>query len=285
MNLPLLIASGIRITTPILLAAMGGVFNQQVGLMNIGLEGLMLLSAFSAAVVGFRTQNIILGIFSAILTGIIFALLHVFFVIKLKANLIIVGIALDLLAVGLSGYFLQIIFGVKGIFSSPRIPRLSPLIRIGIMSEFDILVYMSWFFVLLTAIILYKTRYGLRMRACGENLEAAFSLGIKVDFYRYTSYIISGILCGLAGSYLVFTLQIFSKNITAGRGFIAFASVLFGSANPLLTSVACLIFGFAESLQIRFQSFVELPPQIIQMLPYLAVVIALALKNLRSEGV
>ena len=283
MNPLLLIASGIRITTPILLAAMGGVFNQQVGLMNIGLEGLMLLSAFSAAVVGFKTQNLILGIIAAIVTGVIFALLHVFFVIKLKANLIIVGIALDLLAVGLSGYFLQIVFGVKGIFSSPQIPRLSSIIKIGIMAEFDILVYLSWIFVALTAIVLYKTRYGLRMRACGENPDATFSLGINVNFYRYTSYIISGILCGLAGSYLVFTLQIFSKNMTAGRGFIAFAAVLFGSANPLLTSIACLVFGFAESLQIRFQSFVELPPQIIQMLPYLAVILALAMKSIRGE--
>lgn len=282
MNILLILASGIRTTTPLLLAAIGGMFNQHAGLMNIGLEGLMLLSAFAAAVAGYLTGSLIFGMFFAVVVGVLFALLFAWFIIKLRANWIIIGLGMNLLAVGLCGYLMKVIFGVKGVFLSNEIPKLFPIFNVGTLKEFDVLVYLSWVFVFLSYYLIYKTRFGLRLRALGENPDATFSLGVNVNFYRYVSFLFAGTFCGLAGSHLVFRLQIFSKDITAGRGFIAFAAILFGSANPFLTALACVVFGFAESLQIRFQSMAEIPPQIIQMIPYFAVVLALILKSLRE---
>jgi len=280
MNVFQILISGLRITTPLLLAALGGIFNSQVGLMNIGIDGMMVLSGFSAALVGFHTQNIFLSVGSAVITGVAVGLIFAFFVVRLKANLIITGLAINILATGLSGYLLSVVFGVQGMFSSNKIPRLPGL---GI-KEFDVIVYLSWISILLVSFILYQTVFGLRLRSVGENKDAAMSLGINAHKYMYASYVISGVFAGFAGSHLVLSLQLFSKDITAGRGFIALAAILFGNSKPVPTALACMAFGLVESLQIRMQSTFEIPPQIIQMLPYIAVVAALWINSARKKG-
>ncbi|MBI3962253.1 MAG: ABC transporter permease [Deinococcus sp.] len=287
--IPLVFAT-LRLTTPILLAALGGVFSYQVGLLNIALEGMMLLGAFAAVVLGHYLASTALGVLAAMAAGALAALLFAFFVIRLRANLIVAGLALNLLAAGATAYALQVIFGVRGSFSTQRIASLGrlelPLVQdiplLGpALSGHGPLVYLVWGLVILTQVILYRTVFGLRLRSAGEHLEAALAAGIRARRVQYTALLLSGALSGLAGAQLSLgDLTLFNENMTSGRGFMGLAAVFFGSGRPLPVALAALIFGLFDALQIRLQGL-GVPPQMIQMLPYVVIVLALTADALR----
>jgi simple sugar transport system permease protein len=286
-------ASTLRLATPLLLAAMAGLLSLQVGQINIGLEGLMLAGAFAAVAFGFWLGSSWLGVVGAVVVGMALAALFAFVVNTLKANLIVSGLAVNLLAAGGTAYLLQILFSTSGTLApdqlaslpSLAIPGLSDLPVIGrLLFSHSPLVYLSWLLVPLTAIFLYRTIPGVHIRAIGQNEEAARSVGIPVWRRQYLALILGGALCGLAGAHLaVGDLALFREDMTAGRGFIALAAVYFAAGSPRFSALACLLFGLFEAVQFRLQLLSSTPPQFFQMLPYVMVVIALAVISARKE--
>ncbi len=283
----------LRMSTPLLLAGMAGVLSQQVNLLNIALEGLMLAGAFFAVVIGAYFGSAWVGLLAAILFALLFALIFGFFIIDLKANLIVAGLALNILAIGITSYLLVIWFNARGVYSPgnfKKLPTLTlPLIEkipfLGdVLSGHGVLVYVSWLAVLFTSLLLYRTPLGVHMRAVGEHKESAETAGIPVKRVQYIAILIGGIMCGIAGAQLAIgDLTLFSDNMTNGRGFIALAAVFFGGARPGLTALGCLLFGLFEALQIRLQIGTGLPPQLVQMLPYIMVVLLLIFISVRDK--
>lgn len=283
----------LRVSTPLILAGMAGVLSQQVNLLNIALEGLMLFGAFVAVVAGAYFASPWLGVGAAVLVATLVAALFALFIIDLDANLIVAGLAVDILALGLTAYLLVTLFDARGAYAPETLtglPRVTlPLVAdvpfLGrIVSGHTPLVYLSWLSVVLTSLLLYRTPLGIHMRAVGEHREAAETAGIRVRSVQYIAILIGGALCGLAGAQLsVGDLTLFTDNMTGGRGFIALAAVFFGAARPGLTAVACLLFGLFEAVQFRLQTSSDLPPQLPQMLPYLIVIVVLTVISFRRK--
>lgn len=276
----------LRMTAPLILAATGGIISQQAGMINVALEGLMLIGAFAGVLIAYYAQSAWIGALAAVAAGALFAGLLALAVLGLRANLIVAGLALNLLVLGLTRYLLQILFATRGAFAPERLPGLGTL-EIPALRGFPILgdiilghsplVYFSWILALLSAFFLNHTPEGLRLRAVGENEEAARSLGVPVNRVRALALVASGCLAGLAGVQLSLgNLQLFFENMTNGRGFIALAAIYFGQARPALTLLACLLFGLFEAIQIRLQTRVGIPPQWPQMLPFILVILVLA---------
>lgn len=276
----------LRMTAPLILAATGGIISQQAGMINVALEGLMLIGAFAGVLIAYYAQSAWIGTLAAVAAGALFAGLLALAVLGLRANLIVAGLALNLLVLGLTRYLLQILFATRGAFAPERLPGLGTL-EIPTLRGFPILgdiilghsplVYFSWILALLSAFFLDHTPEGLRLRAVGENEEAARSLGVPVNRVRALALVASGCLAGLAGVQLSLgNLQLFFENMTNGRGFIALAAIYFGQARPALTLLACLLFGLFEAIQIRLQTRVDIPPQWPQMLPFILVILVLA---------
>lgn len=286
-------ASMLRLATPLILAGMAGLLSYKVGLINIALEGLMLIGAFCAVVLGFQFGSAWLGVVAAIIICAAFGALFTLLTTDLRANLIITGLAFNFLALGGTAYLLQLMFGASGTFAPSgfaaltrwNIPVLADIPYIGrIFFQHSPLVYISWIAVPLTALFLYRTVQGVHLRAVGENAEAAATAGISVRWIRYLALILGGALCGLAGAHLaVADLALFRENMTGGRGFIALAAVYFAAGRPGMTAFACLLFGLFEALQFRLQTTMNVPPQFFQMLPYLMVVIMLVIVSVRQE--
>ncbi|MGC8596033.1 MAG: ABC transporter permease [Candidatus Kryptoniota bacterium] len=274
------VAQTIRITVPYALASLGGVFSERGGVTNIALEGIMLNGAFCATVGTYYTGDPFVGIAFGIAGGLLTALIHAVISINVKADQIISGIAINLFAVGITKFVLEIIFHSSS--NSSRISGL-PHIPLNFLKNSpevarlfgNPLVLLSIAIVFASQIILFKTRFGLRLRAVGENPEAADTVGISVTKYRYYGVLISGILAGLAGAWLAFDQHSFTDGMSAGRGFIALAAMIVGKWNPLGAASACLLFGFAESLQIQLQG-AGIPTQFVQMIPYIATIVVLA---------
>lgn len=279
-----LIQHTIRTATPLILAALGGLLTEHAGILNIGMEGMILLGSFFGVLGSFHFSSYLGGIFLAALIGISIGLLFAIFVIELKSDEFIIGIAINMFAGGLTVFLLRSIFGVKGAFSSPGIIPL-PRINIPMLSHIDFLdtifnnhsifVYISWILVILVYIYLYKTPYGIWLRASGEYPEALETAGVSSKKMKYISSIFCGLFCGLAGAHLSLGyLTLFTENMSADRGFIALAAIIFGGANPAKTFAAALMFGFFDALGIRLQ-VIGIPSQFTQMIPYLATVFAL----------
>lgn len=286
-------ASTLRLATPLLLAAMAGLLSLQVGQVNIGLEGLMLAGAFATVAFGFWLGSTWTGVLAAIIVGMLLAALFALVVTRFKANLIVSGLAVNLLASGGTAYLLKILFDTSGTLSPSTLESL-PTLKIPVLSDLPVigtllfsqspLVYVSWLAVPLTALFLYRTIPGIHIRAIGQNEEAARSVGIPVLRRQFLALIIGGALCGLAGAHLaVGDLALFREDMTAGRGFIALAAVYFAAGRPRWAALACLLFGMFEALQFRLQLMSSTPPQFFQMLPYLMVVIVLAIISARKE--
>ncbi|MDF2834457.1 MAG: sugar transporter permease [Paenibacillus sp.] len=279
-----LFASALRMLTPILLAALGGAICARVGLFNVGLEGLMLIGAFSAIVGNYLTGSIALSLLFAIGCTLAFSLLFAFMSIQLQANVIVVGIALNFLALGLTTFSLRAIFDVKGAYYDKNmlgLPKLHiPLIEdipwLGyVLSGHSVLVYVSILIVAALHYYLFRTVSGFRLLAAGENPTAARSLGIKVTRIQYGAVLLCGALCGLAGAQLSLgNVTMFTEGMTAGRGFIALVATMLGQSNPLGVAGASLLFGFMESLSIRLQGF-ALPTHFTLMVPYVVTILAM----------
>lgn len=266
----------LRITIPYLLPSLGAVYSEKGGVINIALEGILLIGAFFTTVGTYYYQSVLIGILFAVLAGLAVALLHAIATVTFKADQIVSGIAINLFAIGLTKFFCKIFFNSSS--NSERIIGLETL-NIPLLSSIPVIgnpfILLCIILLIISYIAIYKTRFGLRLRAVGENPAAADSLGINVNIIRYAGVLISGVLAALGGSWLAFDQHSFTDGMSAGRGYIALAAMIIGKWNPWAAAGACLIFGFAESLSIQFQNF-AIPTQFIQMLPYVLTIIVLA---------
>lgn len=276
----------LRVTTPILFAALGALISDKAGVINIALEGIMLTSALTGVIVSAWTSSAWIGLLAAIIVGAIVGLLLAYFSLNLKTDIILSGIALNLMASGGTIFVLYVVAKDKGISSSLNsqvLPRLTiPLIDkipiLGpIISGHNVLTYVAILAVVLMFYLLYKTPLGLQIRAVGENEHAADSVGISVRKIKYIALTLSGILAGFGGAYMSMGyVSWFAKNMTAGRGFIALAAEAMGGATPIGTLLTSLFFGFADALSNNLQSL-RVPAEFIQMIPYIATLFGLAI--------
>lgn len=274
----------IRTATPLILAALGGLLTQHAGILNIGMEGMILVGAFFAVVGSYFFGSSLAGVLLAAAVGILIGILFAYFVIDLKSDEFIIGIAINIFAGGLTVFLLRSIFGVKGAFSSPDIISL-PRLNMGFLEKIPVLdtllnnhtifVYISWLLVILVYMYLYKTPYGIWLRASGEYPQALETAGVSPRKMKYLSSILCGVFCGFAGAHLSLGyLTLFTENMSAGRGFIALAAIIFGGAQPIKTLIATFMFGFFDALGIRLQ-LVGIPSQFTQMIPYLGTIVVL----------
>ena len=276
-----ILASGIRLATPYLYAALGETFGQKSGVLNLGVEGIMLLGAFAAFYTTFITENLWLGLLAAILVGGVMGLVVAVINVTLKAEQGISGIGVYLFGLGMSELLFQKTLGtvetVSG-FPSLYIPFLSDIPIIGeIFFQQNALVYIAYLMVPIAWFILNKTTLGLKIRAVGENPEAADTLGVSVGRVRYFTEIFGGVMSGIAGASLsIALLNVFQQNLTSGLGFIAVALVYFGGWRPFGVLVGSLIFSMVNSLQLWVQVLnIPIPSDIAVMMPYVLTILAL----------
>jgi ABC-type uncharacterized transport system permease subunit len=268
-----LIWSTIRLSTPLILAALGGLFSERSGVINIALEGMMLAGAFTAAAVTYAVGSPYVGLVAGMTAGMLIAAIHAVACIRYKADQVVTGTAINILMIGMPAFLSGAFFLSSG--STPQIPKEHLIPWIPIVIAFA-LVPITWY-------VLYKTPFGLRLRSVGENPEAADAAGVKVARMRYAGVLLSGVLAGLGGAYLsIGQSSLFTRNMTSGRGFIALAALIFGKWRPVQTLLACLLFGFTEAISIQMQGVVKLPSgddipvQFIQMVPYVLTIVVLA---------
>ncbi len=292
--------STIRLTTPILLCCLGGLYSERSGVFDIGIEGKMLFAAFAAGVAASATGSAYLGLLAAIGAGVTFSALHGFACITQRGNQIISGVAINFLAVGLTALLGKAWYqqggktpqlenatrfqpiNLPGAAAVKDVPILGPIYE-GLISGHNLLVYAAFLAVPLTWWVIYRTRFGLRLRAVGENPAAVDTAGISVTKLRYSGVLICGVFAGVAGAYLAIAQSAnFSPNMSAGRGFIALAALIFAKWNPIGALGACLLFGFLEALAIPLQGASipgigwKVPVQLITASPYILTVILLA---------
>ncbi|HSS79392.1 MAG TPA: ABC transporter permease [Thermoanaerobaculia bacterium] len=262
-----LLFSAVRLTTPLLLAALGGLYSERSGVINIALEGLMLAGAFTAATITHYTGNPWVGLAAAILAGVLVALVHGVACIQFKADQVVSGTAINILFLGIPALLSGALFESTG--ATPQLPKAQLIPNVPIWLAFA-LVPLTWY-------VLYRTPFGLRLRAVGENPEAADTAGVNVSKVRYLGVMLSGALAAIGGAYLsIGQSSLFARNMTAGRGFIALAALIFGKWRPVQTMLACLLFGFAEALSIQMQGVSQIPVQFIQLIPYVLTIVVLA---------
>lgn len=279
-----LLNSTFRFVTPILLAALGGLICERVGVFNIALEGLMLTGAFAAVAGSYYAGSGIGGVLTGVAAGVALAAIFAYFAVTLRGDMIVLGIALNLLASGLTVFLLRTIFGVRGAFQDPRlqglgkldIPGLEALPILGpLLSGHSWVIYLSWMLVAAMQLLLFHHALGLRMRGVGEHPEAAATLGVSVTGLRYLAVLLSGALCGLAGAQLSLgNVTLFVENMSAGRGWIAVVAVMFGQAHPLGVLAASVLFGLADSIGFRLQGL-QMPSQFTGMVPYVVTLVSL----------
>jgi ABC-type uncharacterized transport system permease subunit len=281
--LPAILAATWRMATPLIYASIGELFTERTGVLNIGLEGIMLFGAFTAFAAVLFTGNLIIGIAAAILVGILLGLLFALFTVTIKANQIVVGVAFNLLGLGMTGFLFRALF-----VGTDNAVRTVPVLNIPVLSDLPIIgeiVFRQNLMVLATLILvpvasflLYKVAFGLSVRSVGEHPKAADTVGIGVARTRYAGVIIGATLTAVAGAYLTIAhTNQFVEGITSGRGFIALAVVVFGRWRPKGVFWASILFGVFFALQLRLQAMPDLiiPYQALQMLPYVATIVAL----------
>jgi simple sugar transport system permease protein len=276
-----LLASTLRYATPLTLGALGGLFSERSGVINIALEGMMLIGAFFGAWGADITGSWFLGIVIALAAGAIFALLHALFAITFRADQIVSGTALNLLAVGITGYMYVDIYGDEGTPDDlPQVPNVNlpiksiPLIG-DVFGSLNLLVWVALAMVVVTWVVVFRTAWGLRLRSAGENPLAAETAGLSVVRTRYIAVMCSGALAALGGAFLsIGFVHTFSQNMTAGRGFIALAALIFGRWRPGAALAATLLFGFGSALAQRLPVFSPSGAVLFQALPYVLTLIA-----------
>lgn len=300
---PDLFASSLRIATPLALAAIGGTICERSGVVNIALEGLMLIAAFFGTAAALAAPAALgvspavgswIGVGVAVLAGVVMSALHAFTSITLKSDQVVSGTAINILALGMTGFLIQVFYHRTGTTDGAAL--LTPLFVFdvkatgvlgtlwtwinGMFLGHTPLVYATIVIAIIAQWAMYRTRWGLRLRALGEHPRAADTVGISVVRGRYVAVLISGALAGLAGANLTLEqVGSFSENMTSGRGFIALAANIFGRWTPVGSYLASLLFGFAEALEIRLQTFataINIPPEFFLMLPYVLTVVVLA---------
>lgn len=285
--------SAIRISTPLIFAAMGGLLTYKAGMLNIALDGFMIIAAFAAVATAYWTGSLTLAILVAIVCAVALAGLLVLFNLRFKADIFIAGIAVTFLAYGLTALLLKGVLGEDGVFSSTSIPKfpsinipgLSSIPYIGpALNGHTLLVYLSYLTVPVVAWVLYKTRWGLRVRVVGEAEDAARAAGINTNMIKMQTMLLSGVFCGLAGAYLSLGyVSLFANKMTNDRGLIALAAIFFAKGRPFATALVALLFGAATALSVRLPEVTGIAPQLLQVIPYAVTIIALVFVGVRNS--
>ncbi|MDD2958452.1 MAG: ABC transporter permease [Lachnospiraceae bacterium] len=280
-----LIYATFRASTPIIFAALCAAITQQANILNIGTEGIMLVGAFTAVAVSYTTGSWILGVLAAMMGGACIAMIMAVGHIKYNSEICAIGMGINLFAIAITKFLMNVIFHTNGTFSDPGIIAI-PRVHIPFLDNIPVLdtllnnwCFTEWFviiFIIVLQYIFYKTVWGLRLRAVGQFPMAAQAAGINVNAMKYQAMLISGLIGGLAGAHLSlgYSTQ-FVENMTNSRGFMGVAAMYFGGANPVLTAVGCLLFGFADSVGARLQAY-GFPAQFVLLMPYLVTVLVLA---------
>ncbi len=277
------LAASLRLSVPLAFAALGGLFSERSGVLNIGLEGMLLTGAFVSAAVTFSSGNVWVGTLAAIAVGGLVGLLHAYLSVTLRVDQLVSGLAINLSAAGLTAFGSRLVFNMETTQKLPGIesialPGLSQIPILGpLLFNQDVLVYLLLILVPFTTYLLFHAGLGLTLRSVGEYPRAADTAGIQVAQVRYISVILSGCLAAIGGAYLVLVhVRFFTEGISAGKGFIALAALIFGRWHPVYTVLACFLFGATEALQLRVQAFsLNIPYQILTMLPYVVALLAL----------
>jgi simple sugar transport system permease protein len=278
--------------TPILLAAIGGTFTYYAGIFNIAMEGMMLVGAFCAVLGSFFLHSWFLGILCAVAGALVMAGIFVLFAVRLHTDEFLTGIALNLFAVGLTTFLLRDIFHVKGAFTDAGI-RAIPAVKLPLidgipflgrlLSGYNAIVYVALLATVLSAFVIFRTRFGLRLRGAGYNAACLSSSGVPASTIRIWSLIVCAVCCGLAGAYLSLGyVRLFSENMSAGRGWISLTAVILVSGNPWGIAVISLLFGFFDGLTVFLQGS-RIPTQFTAMIPYIATLVSLYLYSVRKR--
>ncbi|MGI8420712.1 MAG: ABC transporter permease, partial [Gaiellaceae bacterium] len=285
-----LVAATLRFATPLAFASIGGLFSERSGVTNIGLEGMMLMGAFFGIFGADKTGHWALGLLIAMAAGGLMALVHAFFAIQLRADQIVGGTAINFLALGITGYLFIDIYGSNGtpsLVNAEQIPDVSihwihnvPLIGgflDGAIGQLNLMIWLSFLALVISSIVMFRTPIGLRIRSVGEHPRAADTVGISVYKIRYGAVTLSGVLAALGGAYLsIGFVHSFNQNMTAGRGFIALAALIFGKWRPFGAFGAALLFGFSSALAQRLPVYSGSAATLFQALPYVLTLIAVA---------
>ncbi|NMC80924.1 MAG: ABC transporter permease [Chloroflexi bacterium] len=288
MDITQLLNLSVRLATPVLLVALGGLFSFRTNIFNIALEGFMLFGCFASIVGAYLFNSVAYGVAFAVLVSLVMTLIYAVFVFEWDVDPIICAIAIITISSGLTRYLLIPIFGTSGRYILPSslalptiyIPLLEKIPFIGpIFNNHSILVYLSFLLPFLIHILLYQTDMGLSLRAVGLNAEAAEAAGISVKKVRYFALAVNGILCGLAGAQLALSLNLFNVGMTNGRGWTALAALLLTGSEPILTLLACILFGFSDALVLMLSGN-GYPVQILSTLPYVLALMAAILPPL-----
>ncbi|MDE6203233.1 MAG: ABC transporter permease [Lachnospiraceae bacterium] len=283
-----------KLVAPVILAAIGGLFCGKVGVMNIGLEGAMLVSAFFSIVVNAMSGSWILGILAGCAASIFLCLMLAFFTFKYKAHHIVTGFAINTFASAMTIFLLQTFFGSSGSYQPEKvamipvvnIPVIENIPVLSVISGHSLIVWMAFFSVVLCSLIFYKTPYGAHLIAVGENVQAARSVGIDEMKIKYSAFVICGILCGIGGAFLsTGATSMFVRDMTAGNGFIALAVISLGNARPYGVLRGGLIFGFANAIAILIETYpgLSVPSQFIQAIPYAVTILMLTVHMLQNS--
>lgn len=278
-----LLQATIRNLPPILLAGLGGMLANRIGILNLGLEGMMLIGSFVGVITSYYTQSSILALLFAGLSGALLGCIFSLLTIRFKANATVVGVAINMFSLGLTTYLLSVMFGTRGSFSDVaivplakiNIPFIANIPILSALSGQSITVLISLLTVAILNYVMYKTPLGLRLRATGNHKMAVTTAGVNSTLIQYGTLIMSGFLCGIGGSHLSLgQLTMFTENMTAGRGFIATAATIFGQNTPLGTLAGSLLFGLSDAVTKGIQTS-GFPSMIIDMIPYVVTVITL----------
>ncbi len=284
--------SAVAIMTPLLLAAMGGLFTELSGMLNIALEGLMLIGAFTSIVFTYYTGSMVSGVLLGILCTMALAALLGTITLHLKSNVFITGLATNLLASGLTVVLSFRLFGNKGVVVFDTIGKLPRLIipslqQIPIIGDLfighHVFVYLSWVLLAVAAWTLYRTPFGFRLRAAGLHEKTLVSLGMRPQRYRFFAFLISGFTCGLAGAVLTLNLGAFVPNITSGKGWIALVVIFLGQKKPIGLLFAALVFGFADAFSNYAQGAWNIPADFILAIPYIFTLVAMVVFSIYTN--
>ena len=285
-NLGAVLVSTISMSIPLIFAAVGGVYSVRSGIMALGLESMMMAGAFTAVLGSYFSGNVVVGLLCGMLGGALLGILHGILSVRYKVNQVISGIGLNLLALAATTLFMQIIWGNKG--SSPQVASVDFVVGgpIPILNQLSPLAYLMAAVVAVAWVVLFKTRYGLRLRMVGENPKAAASVGLRVHMLKYSGVLICGVLAGMGGAYLSLGhINMFVRDMTAGRGYIAVVIAILARYNPVGVALCALIFGFCDAIQIYLQGQ-AISSHLIQMLPYLVTLLVLTfgVKHIRPPA-
>ncbi|NMG11310.1 ABC transporter permease [Brasilonema sp. UFV-L1] len=287
--------ASLNLAVPLAFAALGGMYSERSGVLNIALEGLLLTGAFTSAAATFHTGNPWLGVLCALIVGGLVGLLHAFLCVTLYVNQLVSGLAINLVAAGLTSFLARLVFNSS---MTQRLPGIEPIVIPGlakipilgvILFQQNVLVYLLLILVAVSIYILFRTSFGLTLRAVGEYPKAAATAGVSVSRVQYWAVVLSGCLASLGGAYLTLVqIRFFTEGMSAGKGFIAIAALIFGRWHPLGSTLACFLFGATEALQLRIQALgANIPYQFLVMLPYaiaLFALLGLAGKSIPPQG-